>query len=177
MKITLQDVRDAVGGNNAKYACIYSHFFDGDKVQGWLVNQGIEHAAERDDIIDELTEWFTREMPKYKHAKLSFEVYIWKMFSNTLLNYRERKAKLEFRFDDLSGVVVNFHIGFVEAVDSTIDIEILSQQFRGKTKTVFEAMAQGYVRQDMPQIQLTKKDWDQERVVIRKRLAQSGYAS
>ncbi len=173
MTFTPQQVKEAVEGDQDLYAQIYNHFFGGDKVLAWLNNRGIEDAAEREDMLDEMICEFTRQLHKYKYPKRTIECYMWNVFSQTFLNYVIKKEKLNARFEPLNGQMFRSADMETEVV-SLVDVELMGRPFSGKTKTIFEAMSKGFERQDMPHLSLTLKDWDLERVNIKESLVKRG---
>lgn len=165
--ITFEQVTKAIAGDQVTYAEIYNYFFQG-KVQSWLVAKGISDSAEREDIIGEMTWSFVKHLRKFKKNGIKFDIYIWKEFRFCFLNYvnrigKERKRHIQVTPD----CSVTQDYGNIE-VETKVDVEILSDVMSGKTRRVFKAMTSDMARKDMPQIKLTPKDWDNERINIQK---------
>jgi len=174
MKMTFKLVRQAADGDDNAFNEIYTHFFIDGRVKAWLVNQGILSEAEREEIISQYLWDLVQEIPKYKHPTIDFDKYMWRVFKQTFWNHVKRVGKLRERFKDLE-VVMDLYSGDLENVEHHVNVEMISRQFTGKTKTVFKAMVVGLKRQDMPIIDLKPRDWDDERVTIRSALESSEY--
>jgi hypothetical protein len=165
--ITFDQVTKAISGDRAVYAEIYNYFFQG-RVQGWLVAKGIDDAAEREDIIGEMTWSFVKHLKKFKKNGIKFDAYMWTEFNFCFLNYVKRINKQRKRHTEITpDCFVTLDFGNIE-VETKVDVEILRSEMTGKTRRVFSAMASGLSRKDMPLVELTVKDWDNERINIQK---------
>ena len=172
--ITFEQITQAAGGDQMAYAEIYNYFFEG-RVQGWLVAKGIDDPAEREDIIGEMTWAFVKHLERFTKNGIKFDVYIWKEFNFCFLNYVKRIGKERKRHYPITPECsVTCDYGNIE-VETKVDIEILCSAMSGKTRRVFSAMASGMERKEMTQIELTPKDWDNERINIQKTAIQHDY--
>jgi hypothetical protein len=162
-----------------EYNKLFNYFFSGMILEAFLINQGIETQHERDELRQTLFGEFDKRLQRFKPEKhIPFEKLVWYQFKLHVLYYFQKEAKRQAKGIENYGSEIEIPSSdlrnpYIE-IDLDMDLEVVAKKLDDQTRFIFELMAKGYERKDLPSLDIPVKWWDKARPIIQSVVLQTG---